>query len=483
MLITVSHFAFTASAIVCLVGSVVFLLSPTSFQLYTPLSAGSSFEHEPFSLAALYESIPYTSSWRSWWHPERGGRSSIEKGWNLLYHLGGNGPWIEKVDGIVDGGIGVPEGMLDLLKRIKESRQKLEGDLEFANDWEYFTQDPDNHLEQLTTTGPFAGTLEAFTTGVKLRTRYNHLLGSSGTEKIRLWASDSDRVTDTARYFSAGLFGLDWEHAAELVVIPETDDLGADTLTPTDTCTAYLNDLTLGHDYGSHMLERFRSTYLGAIADRLEEQNPHIRFNDSEIYSMQEMCGFETTVRGSSKWCEVFTHADWLNFEPGNPWGPVMGWLWLNATTNLLTQGPTAGPLFFSFVHDSDIVAMVAALGIFTDSEKLPIDRVPDKRRWRTSQMTPMGGRVIFERLACSHPRASSDDDDDDDDAEQQLYVRVNVNDGIVEIPHCGSGPGSSCPLERFVALVAQRGAEAGDFREKCNLSKDSPDRITFLHQ
>jgi acid phosphatase len=178
-----------------------------------------------------------------------------------------------------------------------------------------FLTDPDDHLEQLTTTGPFAGTLEAFTTGVKLRTRYDRLLDSSGAKRMRLWASDSNRVIDTARYFSAGLFGLDWERTAELIVIPETDDLGADTLTPTDTCVAYLNDLTFGHDYGSHMLERFRSIYLGPIADRFEKQNPHIRFNDGEIYSMQEMCGFETTIRGSSKWCDAFTHADWLNFE------------------------------------------------------------------------------------------------------------------------------------------------------------------------
>ena len=175
--------------------------------------------------------------------------------------------------------------------------------------------DPDNHLEQLTTTGPFAGILEAFTTGVKLRTRYNHLLDDSEAKKMRLWASDSNRVIDTARYFSAGLFGLDWENTAELIVIPETAGLGADTLTPPNTCIAYLDDLTFGHDYGAHMLEKFRSTYLGLIGDRLEKQNPHMRFDDSEIYSMQEMCGFETTVRGSSKWCDVFTHADWLNFE------------------------------------------------------------------------------------------------------------------------------------------------------------------------
>jgi len=30
--------------------------------------------------------------------------------WNLLYHLGGNGPWIPKIDGVVDGGIATPNG-------------------------------------------------------------------------------------------------------------------------------------------------------------------------------------------------------------------------------------------------------------------------------------------------------------------------------------------------------------------------------------
>lgn len=30
--------------------------------------------------------------------------------WDVLYHVGGNGPWIEKIDGVVEGGIEPPEG-------------------------------------------------------------------------------------------------------------------------------------------------------------------------------------------------------------------------------------------------------------------------------------------------------------------------------------------------------------------------------------
>lgn len=62
---------------------------------------------------------PHHSSWSTWWHPERSdgvpaehkmGAGAITRDWNILYHLGGNGPWVEKVIDVVDGGIAVPKG-------------------------------------------------------------------------------------------------------------------------------------------------------------------------------------------------------------------------------------------------------------------------------------------------------------------------------------------------------------------------------------
>lgn len=72
-----------------------------------------------------YPERPHAASWKSWWHPQRissgeerhlgtlrqgQGGGAISSDWNILYHLGGNGPWIEKVDGVVEGGIAAPEG-------------------------------------------------------------------------------------------------------------------------------------------------------------------------------------------------------------------------------------------------------------------------------------------------------------------------------------------------------------------------------------
>lgn len=61
---------------------------------------------------AVIVRTPHTSSFTSWWNPEGLVRPfrALSREWNLLYHLGGNGPWIEKIDRVVQGGIGVPDG-------------------------------------------------------------------------------------------------------------------------------------------------------------------------------------------------------------------------------------------------------------------------------------------------------------------------------------------------------------------------------------
>jgi acid phosphatase len=82
-----------------------------------------------------------------------------------------------------------------------------------------------------------------------------------------------------------------------------------------------------------------------------------------------------------------------------------------------------------------------------------------------------MGGRITLERLTCpSFP------------ADEEAFIRVNVNDGIVPLPYCKSGPGKSCPLSQFVEYVQRRRTEVGDFGDVCGLEGDAG-HITFLHQ
>jgi acid phosphatase len=348
----------------------------------------------------------------------------------------------------------------------------------------------DDSLEQLTSTGPFSGTLGSFTTGVRLRTRYKHLLSkaisSRPTQPIRFWASDSRRVIETARHFALGFFGIDYQtnNTADLEVISEHSSLGGNTLTPGRTCVNNKKDKAEGQKKGYDLMGRYRAIYMRPIRARLLTQTG-MNFSDTEIYSMQEMCGFETTVRGRSDWCDVFTQDEFLSFEyardllhyyragPGQKYAASMGWLWLNATTNLLLEGPAAGPLFFSFVHDGDIAPMMTALDVINDEQHLPVTHIAHERKWRKSQVSPMGGRVIFELLACQVENAPG----------LERFVRLNINDGITAIPDCQHGPGKSCPLSQFAARTRRKGEEVGDFRELCGLEEGAEERIRFLHQ
>ena len=154
---------------------------------------------------------------------------------------------------------------------------------------------------------------------------------------------------------------------ATLHVVSDSSKRGANTLTPQKTCLKYRSDTEHGHEYGYVRLAEFAATYLPKIRIRFQRQNPDITFTNQELYSMQEMCGFETLARGSSAWCEVFTHEDWLNFEyardivhyyragPGNQFGAPMGWLWLNATAKMLQKGPDAGKIFLSLYVPSSL--------------------------------------------------------------------------------------------------------------------------------
>lgn len=93
---------FTVSAMICLLASVLLLLHPqSSYSL-------------PNSLQVVLPSFLQTQQ-AGWWsgesnHQLASGSRVDADGWDLLYHLGGNGPWIEKVDGVVEGGIQVPAG-------------------------------------------------------------------------------------------------------------------------------------------------------------------------------------------------------------------------------------------------------------------------------------------------------------------------------------------------------------------------------------
>ena len=128
--------------------------------------------------------------------------------------------------------------------------------------------------------------------------------------------------------------------------------------------------------------------------------------------------------------------------------------------------------LTFSSAHDNDLLNVVSALGLYEQDRDLPATAIQRNRTFKASEITPMGGRIILERLVSV-----------DDASKSEVYVRININDGILALHKCDSGPERSCPLEHFIKLVQDVGSKEGDFAERCALDSHARKRIEFLHQ
>ena len=128
---------------------------------------------------------------------------------------------------------------------------------------------------------------------------------------------------------------------------------------------------------------------------------------------------------------------------------------------------------------------MITALDVINDDEHLPTTHIKHDRKWRKSQVSPMGGRIILELLSCESHEGTGEQDRDSKERglSKKKYVRLNINDGITALPDCHTGPGRSCPLEDFIARTERKGEETGRFGELCGLEGGREERITFLHQ
>jgi acid phosphatase len=142
-------------------------------------------------------------------------------------------------------------------------------------------------------------------------------------------------------------------------------------------------------------------------------------------------------------------------------------------------------------VHDGDIIPVLSVLDLLpVEDGDLPTSHVKRTRSWRTSDLVPMGGRIIIERLVRGLPSQCWDHSEFGypnhrycSEDTQEHFVRININDGIVALPWCHDGPGSSCPLEAFLEWTGRKGKRLGDFRTACGLPKSAKAGIEFLHQ
>lgn len=78
-----------------------------------------------------------------------------------------------------------------------------------------------------------------------------------------------------------------------------------------------------------------------------------------------------------------------------------------------------------------------------------------------------MGGHLTLERMTCNATVASK----------AGVYVRAVINEAVVPWNSCQSGPGYSCPLEKFSTIVDK----APKFDETCQTNSSYPQHVDFF--
>ena len=201
---------------------------------------------------------------------------------------------------------------------------------------------------------------------------------------------------------------------------------------------------------------------------------------------MQELCGYETVIRGQSPFCHLFTSEEWISFEYyfdikyhfelgyGNDFSAYIGMPFIKAI-NQLFQKPfsTKQNLYLNIAHREMIPIVLVSLGLFNSSEQrsFPFNQINPNRLWKSSQIIPFLARVAFERLKCSS------------NAYNGSFVRIILNSSPQPLKECSSGPGFSCPLEDFHQYIEQRSKLYKHFSKVCQIHNYTIDHFTFFQE
>lgn len=300
-----------------------------------------------------------------------------------------------------------------------------------------------------------------------------------------------DRTQDTAKAFSKA-----FPQKVEIIEI-KNENVSFHSQVPHKACNAFTKEP------GAAELDEFIGHYTAGVIDRLQQYSP-VTLEPYDIMGLQQMCGYESAINGKvSPICDVFTDDEWMAYEyawdlkyfymvgHGNPLSPYLGFPWLNTTASLMAKfhaplaNPGLGPgisshsdvpdddgqrFFISFTHREVPPFIATALGLFNSSnafgEEFPTDRINWSRSWKMSELIPFLGHVGIEKITCNKMRGDTEKGEE--------FIRIIANTSPRPIPSCQNGPGASCAIEDFLALVVNGMKEYGDFDGICNNSKKS---------
>ncbi|KAH0281372.1 phosphoglycerate mutase-like protein, partial [Aureobasidium melanogenum] len=370
---------------------------------------------------------------------------------------------------------GAYNGWVALAEKIQAAQFTATGDYSFISSWKPVLRNPAVEISDIS----IGGYKELYDMGVAYRWRYPDFYTEN--TPFSVFANQypaAPRVVNSARLFARGYLGPNSTYGDVYVLKSNVPASIANSLAPSDSCPTY------DDNGGGDKLTTWNNLYLPAVTKRINSHiHGNLTFTDSDVTNFPYLCGFETQITGRrSPWCNIFTDDELRKYEyaqdlryyygsgPGSGKNYTLMQPVLNAIVQRLVDGPnkgyvnsngqswTPGPLIPMFTNDGQINQLVSEIGVFDQQKSLPSTKIPDDQIYIASHYVTMRGTINFERLTCSN----------------QKYVRITLNDAVYPVPSCQNGPGKSCPLESYAALIAQKSQSQGSFVQTCGLTNST---------
>ncbi len=349
------------------------------------------------------------------------------------------------------------------------SIDKYEGPLSFVKDWKYFVEN-DSLLEQETNTSQFSGLQDMYSFGAETQRKYANLMEDG--EIIPLFASGSKRVCDSAMAFGKGLRNGNISQY-RLIILPEKKSQGANTLTTGRSCKPY-------HKKQGY-IQKYKAKTMIEESNRLNRESPGFNVTSRDVINLIRYCAFELNAKGSSKVCEALSMGAFIEHEymrdtelyytkANHPLTFTLGSVYVNATLQLLSEDPKEHrnqKVWASFSHDTDLLYFMNAIGIIENQESaLPTDSIAFTRFFKTSELVPMGARIVIEQLR--------------DNVHGEKLIKVLVNDAMIPLKSCRDGPFFTCRLSTLLRNFEAKLNRNGNFSKRCKVRSDRPQYLSF---
>lgn len=291
-------------------------------------------------------------------------------------------------------------------------------------------------------------------------------------------------MTQSAEYFLAGFFGLQWPNNATLELIIEGANFN-------NSLAGYMNcnNSNTAQSRGGDMAEvEWYTIYLADALKRFQGMiDPPDTLNVTDLYNFQSLCAYETVALGYSEFCGLFTYEEWEGYEysvdidfAGNnafqsPTGRAVGigyvqevrarllHHYINSTTaqvNYTLDGmPSTFPLnqslYFDFSHDTNIMSILTAFGLKQFSPFLSPLAIQPGRWLMVSHLEPFATRLDIEIIQTPKPVRADRSSDYEDDGDPTTYVHFVLNQRTLPLgfsyPECGSRADGWCEIGAFL--------------------------------